>query len=210
MKTMKNKRIRIIVNIAIAVCVFGAWLGMFVRGGELLASVGVRSLRYFTVLSNLLEGIASIILAAALIRGKDSERLGVLKLVAATAVGLTFTVVMVFLGPLFGYPAMFRGANLWLHLIVPLAALAEFVLFNERDIPKKKCLWVASSPLVYGLFYLANILANGAPGNDFYGFTLWGMPVAFVIFALIIAGILLMGRMLTKANEKLRGSEETQ
>ncbi len=201
---MKKQLVRLILNIAVAAVVLYAWLSMVFRANGMLSSLGFRSLRYFTVLSNLLEAAASIVLAFALLRGKDSDRLSLFKLVAASAVALTFLVVMVFLGPLFGYPAMFRGANLWLHLIVPLAAIAEFVVFNEFDIPRRKRLWVAASPFVYGIFYLANVLINGAPGNDFYGFTLWGLPVALVIFAVILCATVGMGVLMARANERLR------
>jgi len=215
---MKNKHIRIIVNGAIAVAVFAAWLFMMARGGGLLSSAGLRSLRYFTVLSNLFEGIVSAVLAVTLLRGGDrtedrtgtsdrekrAGRLGLFNLIAASAVALTFLVVMVFLGPLFGYPAMFRGANLWFHLIVPLAAIAEFILFNETEVPKKACRWVVIFPLAYGTVYLINILVNGAPGNDIYGFTLWGLPVALVIFAVICFATYGMGALMNRANASVR------
>ena len=207
---MKTDRIRIIVNIAIAIAVFGAWLSMFFRGGGFLASAGVRSLRYFTTLSNLLEGVAAAALAVTLIRGKDPAKLGVFKLVATAAVTLTFLVVVLFLGPLYGYPRMFRGANLWFHLIIPLVAIAEFIAFNGAEIPKKKRLWVVISPLVYGTVYLINILMNGAEGNDVYGFTLWGYPVAAVIFAAICAMTYLAGVLLAKANERVRRRKDAE
>ncbi len=199
---MKRKTLRILINIAIAVMVIAAWLSMFFRAGGLLASLGVKSLRYFTVLSNLLEAAVSIVLVVALLRGKDSERVSLLKLIGASAVSLTFLVVMIFLGPLFGYPMMFRGANLWFHLIVPLAAIAEYVFFNEIEVAKPKIRWVMTSTLVYGTVYLTNILLNGAAGNDFYGFTTWGLPAGFVIFAITLLLTFLSGRLMVKENAK--------
>lgn len=57
----RGRGFRIILNIIIAALAIGAWLMMvFIRGG-LLTDRGLRSLRYFTVLSNLFEGIACII-----------------------------------------------------------------------------------------------------------------------------------------------------
>ena len=41
-----------------------------------------------------------------------------LKYAATVSVGLTFLTVMLFLGPRFGYGAMFQGVNLWFHLLM--------------------------------------------------------------------------------------------
>ena len=81
---------------------------------------------------------------------------------------------------------------------------------SQAEIPKKKRLWVVISPLVYGTVYLINILMNGAEGNDVYGFTLWGYPVAAVIFAAICAMTYLAGVLLAKANEKVRRLKDAQ
>ena len=49
--------------------VAAAWIQMITRAGGSLSSTGLRSLRYFTVLSNLLCGIAALIHLLALTRG---------------------------------------------------------------------------------------------------------------------------------------------
>ena len=100
------------VNIFIAVAAFCSWIAMTLYGQRMLSEPGLGNLRFFTVLSNLLAGIAAIIWLAVSGRGGEGlRRAETLKFVAAAAVGLTFTVVMVFLGPLYGYPMMFTGAN---------------------------------------------------------------------------------------------------
>ena len=67
-------RFRVILNILIIICSIGAWLVMVFARGGMLTDTGLRSLKYFTVLSNIFEGIASIVwiraamLAGALVR----------------------------------------------------------------------------------------------------------------------------------------------
>ncbi len=52
---MKKDKIRKTLNILLAIAVFGAWGHMVFSGGGTLADSGLSSLKYFTVLSNLLE-----------------------------------------------------------------------------------------------------------------------------------------------------------
>lgn len=205
---MDKRVLRIVIKVAIAVMVLYAWLSMFfiVQDG-VLANAGFRSLKFFTVLSNLFEAAVSLILAVSLLKGKDSSRLSLFNLIAACAVTLTLTVVVVFLGPLMGYRFMFAGANLWLHLIVPIAAIAEFILMNEQPVNKKKIPFVALSPLIYGCFYLGNNIINGTEGNDFYGFLLWGLPVGMLIFAVICVFTYLSGRILVWANGRVQAAK---
>ena len=156
---------------------------------------GFRTLKYFTILSNLLEAFACVLFV---INGNE-----LIKYVGAVSVGLTFTVVMVFLGPLFGYRMMFYGASLWFHALIPLMAMAEFVMCNSREMTSRDNLYAVFPMLVYGIGYVGNIIIRGIPHNDWYGFMSWGYPVGTVIFALIVAVTYLIGLLLRKINEKV-------
>ena len=186
-----------------------AWLKMvFSSTDGVLVSTGLRSLRYFTILSNLLEGFASVVFL--LNMKKEKPWVNLLKYVAAVSVGLTFLVVVVFLGPLFGYLFMFIGVNFWLHLIVPVLAMVEFVIYNREKYTVKDNL-IASLPMViYGIFYLGNIIINGVgqwpDSNDWYGFMSWGLPVGIVIFFVIVAVTYGIGLVLRKLNGKVSGN----
>ena len=209
---MKRHKIALITNLAIILLtVYAEYLMLSRRSGNgTLASAGLSSLKYFTVLSNLFAGAAAVIYLAALVRclkngAEISERLQVLKLAAATAVGLTFLTVLVFLGRLYGYKSMYVGANLWFHLVTPLIAMAEYFLLDSHRKLKLKSTLPAMIPVVlYGIFYIANVLANGvgewSTRNDFYGFFSWGTAAAPLVFAvmllvnwLIAAGLLVLG-----------------
>ncbi|MBR0474094.1 MAG: hypothetical protein IJJ19_03755 [Erysipelotrichaceae bacterium] len=206
---MKKINTRILINVFIAIIVPYAWLKMvFSSTDGVLVSTGLRSLRYFTILSNLLEGFASVVFL--LNMKKEKPWVNLLKYVAAVSVGLTFLVVVVFLGPLFGYLFMFIGVNFWLHLIVPVLAMVEFVIYNREKYTVKDNL-IASLPMViYGIFYLGNIIINGVgqwpDSNDWYGFMSWGLPVGIVIFFVIVAVTYGIGLVLRKLNGKVSGN----
>ena len=62
---MMRQKISLILNIVTAVFVGYAWSQMLLRssGNGTLSAVGLWSLRYFTVLSNLLAGLVSVVYA---------------------------------------------------------------------------------------------------------------------------------------------------
>jgi len=208
---MKKRVLSIVFNFILAAAVLGAWLYMVFHaaGGLVLTAAGFANLKYFTILSNLLAGTAAILYAIRLLRGKTPRWIELLKYSGAVSVGLTFLVVMVFLGPLYGYGSMFRGANLLFHLLIPLAAMAEFAFFLPfRPMRFSESLLATVPMLLYGFGYLGNILINGRgewPNtNDWYSFTYWGMGVALLIFAVIILATWGIALLLRLANRKAR------
>ena len=198
MNRERNRRIAFILNLlVIAFAVTGTILMLFFRGNdeELLAD-GIENYKYFTVLSNEICGIIAVVSLVQSLRRKTQPMLA--KLMAAAAVGLTFLVIIGFLGPLYGLLKMYRGANFFFHLILPLTAMAEFVLCpGDAAEPVTIPFWwtfLTMIPVaVYGAFYLGNCLINGIGEwphtNDFYGFMNWGLPVGLVIFAGIMLAI---------------------
>lgn len=200
---MDKNKFRKYVNIFLVIAVLGSWIAIFVSASGTLMQNGLNSIKYFTVLSNLLEGLASAIwLVSSLRNGKASARAELLKYIAAAAVGLTCVVVLAFLGPLYGYPAMFAGGSLFMHLLTPLIAIAEIIFLSDVEYTCKDNRLVILSPLVYGAFYLGNNLINGIgewpDTNDWYLFLAWGYPVGIFIFAVICAVTWLLGFAMRK------------
>ena len=207
-----RRKARLVLDLVIAFLVFYAWIGMMIRGGGLLSSSGLGSLRYFTVLSNLLEGGASLWAAVSLIAGRGIPvRLEALKWTAGTAVMVTFSVVILFLGQIYGYGPMLRGSSLYLHLIVPLLSAAEMLFLRERELSPKTPRQPAAAVSAYGVFYFIRLFAGGrGPDgrfvNDFYAFTLWGIPAGIGMFALLLAGTFFMSAgLLRLGNRILKG-----
>lgn len=211
----KRRTIALVINVLIAVMVAASWGSMMLGNGiESLTARGLWSLKYFTVLSNLLLGAAAIVYAVAQARclqGRTSEvprAVHVLKYVSTAAVGLTFLTVMVFLGPLLGYGPMFAGANLWLHLICPLAGIIEFcVLDGPHALSMRDNLLAVVPTLVYGVCYVANILINGVgegmSTNDWYGFTMWGVDKIPLVLAVMLLVTFLIGLAIRMANKRI-------
>ena len=184
----REKILHSVINIIIVILVvIGLYMTMTYRSEYMEFQMrGTVSLRYYTVQSNLFAGVVALL--ALFYQGRATK---VLKLMSATATGLTFAVVLFFLGPLYGHWRMYKRANLFFHLIVPLLSMIEFVLLT--DVPRKWKWKVLSAvpTLVYGLVYVLNILINGIgeryPNyNDFYLFLRWGWGVALLIFAGIV------------------------
>ena len=194
-----------------AVAVF-AWAVMaFFEEAGMLSDLGLRNLKYFTVLSNVFEGIVSLVLAVCLVRVRRGSSARVphavflLKFLAAVTVAVTFLVVALFFGPWVGWRPLYRGANFWFHLVIPVLAMAEFVRFDRFDgVSFRETLLAPLPALIYGLVYTANLLVNGAgsgpDANDFYGFVHWGYPVGVGIFAGILLVSWAAGCLLRRGN----------
>ena len=212
---MTRNRIRFFVNILIATLVPAAWLLMSFGREAVLSENGIGNLRYFTVLSNIMEGLASLVWLAAMSGGDNTsddngidddkiKRAERFKYIAAAAVMLTFATVVGFFGPLYGYGMMFDGANLYFHLIIPVIAAAEFVFLSDGEFTVKDNNLVVIPPLVYGIVYLINVLINGRENGDWYWFLAWGYPAGILIFACICLATWLLAFIMRKLQRSIR------
>ncbi len=195
------------VNIFILLAVLFAFYLMYFRSEGLLQAKGIAAFKYFTVLSNVFGGVMAAVWLTfnALLKKKALPRpVVLLKYAAAVSLGLTFVTVMVFLGPLYGYIAMLRKANLWFHLLIPLAAMAEFVFFNRERVSVRNCAASMLPMFLYASAYLTYNLIMGRGDDpfqyDWYGFLLWGWGVGVGIFAVICAGTFGIAALLRKLN----------
>ena len=155
-----------------------------------LQSSGIENLKYYTVLTNVFCGTVAALYLVFILLKKDTGKIRVLKLAAVCGVAITFAVVAFMFGPLYGYPQFYKRGNLFFHLLLPVAAMAEFIIVKRERMPFRYTVWSAIPTLLYGAGYLLNILINGIGGpwpdtNDFYAFLSWGWPVGIAIFAVI-------------------------
>ena len=206
----KNHRntVSVILNIIIVIfAVIGTVIMISRKGnGSGLSSSGISNLKYFTVLSNEFCGIVAALWLVFHFFGKRFP--AQLKLMATSTVALTFLIVAAFLAPMYPDLNLYENANLWFHLILPLAAMLEFILLKTQQIiPFKYAVFSALPALVYGIGYLANILINGKgewpDTNDWYGFLNWGYPVGIAIFAVIVLMNFGMAALMRFVNNKL-------
>lgn len=216
---MKNKfRYQTAINVFLVLAVLFAFYIMYFKSDGLLQARGIAAFKYFTVLSNVFGGVmAAVWLIFSVFtrkKGKEMPRTVVLfKYTAAVCLGLTFVTVMVFLGPLYGYIAMLRKANLWFHLLIPLTAMAEFVFLNSEEIGVRNCAASMLPMLTYATFYLIYNLIMGQSENpfryDWYGFLLWGWGVGVCIFAVICCVTFGIGAVLRLLNKNV-GKKHTE
>lgn len=190
-----RKIISLILNIIIVIFgITGTYLMFTFTGkGTGLTASGFQNFKFFTVLSNEFCMIVSIIWIIFFVMKKEFPIL--IKLMAAASVGLTFIIIAAFLAPMYPDLNMYSGSNLWFHLILPLTAMLEFILLDSdikrnAKIPFRYTILSAVFALVYGTFYMVNILINGIgtwpDSNDWYGFLNWGWPVGIGIFGFIV------------------------
>ncbi len=198
----------IVINALVPPLAAFAWLWILVGATDSgdLSHKGIESLKYFTVLSNLFCGVVSVIYLV--VCGGSGLQLPLwlvtLKLVAATAVMLTFLVTALLLVPMYGWKSLYRGGNFWLHLVVPLLAAADCcLLLPVGEVPLRLTLWAMAPTALYGVFYLGRIFLHGAREGDveydFYGFLRWGVKaVPAVLAAMLLStwGIALALRLL--------------
>ena len=196
MKTLRQKA-SLVLDIIIAVMVFYAWARMIFQWGDngTISAGGFRNLRYFTVLSNLLMAAASVLnivytIIALKFNGGIPSWVGKLKYAGASAVALTLLVVFLFLWPVFHVPGLYSGANLFMHLIVPILGGLSFVLGGNKELSFKDSFISVVPMLIYGAWYIGNNAINGIgewpDTNDWYGFLSWGWGPGLIIFAVLI------------------------
>lgn len=225
-----NKRVKmsLYINIMITILTIIATIIMitgfkFMTGVEpVLESTKIGVFKSFTVDSNLFAGIISFIFILneiSIIKGEKkeiSDKLYILKLMATTAVSLTFIVVFVYLGNIAenGLISLLLNSNLFFHLIIPLLNIVDFIFFIKKDnITYKYAFYGLIPTLLYAVFYTTNVIIhieNGrvSPKYDWYWFVqngLWTMVIVAPTILLITYIISLILLLLNKIiNRKLQ------
>ncbi len=192
MSAKEHKTVEIIMNAVMTALTVTGIIFMLTGKAEggALQTAGIGNFKFYTVLTNVFCGlISSVYLVLALLK-KNTEKLSAFKLAAVCGVTITFAVVAFMFGPLYGYPQFYKRGNLFFHLLLPVAAIAEFIIVKRGKMPFRYTVFAAIPTLLYGIGYMTNILINGIGGpwpdtNDFYAFLSWGWPVGIAIFAVI-------------------------
>lgn len=200
---MKKRRYAVILNACLFLLeVFAVvWMMSGISGGILSAS-RLSVLKFFTVDSNILMGIAALIAAVDEgrvlkgIKAEVSQGVYLFKLVGTVGVTLTMLVTVFFLAPTtaatYGFFASFYYSNFFLHLLNPVLSIIIFVLFEKTDKISRGQIFTALIPVaIYEIYYaLAAILnsENGviSEGYDWYGFFIGGISSAFIVLPLIL------------------------
>ena len=178
-----------VINILIFVITAISFLFCFRKDGQWDLHKGKKSLRFFTILSNLFCAVSALLLVLS-----SSYWAWLLKYVGTVAVTVTLLTVLFFLGPHYGYKVLFSGPDLWLHLICPLLALFAWLAWDRVPIPPLLSLIGVIPVLLYGLLYLHKVVFAKA-WEDFYGFNQGGKwPFSF---AAMLGGAALLSLLLS-------------
>ncbi len=181
---------------------------------EVLSSSSFSAFRYFTVDSNILVGIVSLILAIYEYLNLKKKIVipnfvYILKYIGASAVALTFFITLFWLTRFYGnkFYLLYVNSNLLFHLIVPLLAIISFAKYEKVKL-NNKTIYLALIPvLLYGIFYVSNILMHVENGvisydYDFYGFAQGGLNTIVFVFMFILVLMYVISLIIFKWNQR--------
>lgn len=217
---MKKIKISLILNLIIVILVTLGTIFMFtgftfMKSVLLLESKGLGMFRFFTVDSNLLIGISSLLLAIyeyKYIKNKINKiplAVYLFKYLSVSGVTLTFLVTLLFLAPQYGFYAMYNNTNLLFHLIVPLIGIISYIFLEHYDNKYKYSILGIIPMVIYSIFYIINILVHFNNGGltfkyDFYGFLQGNLYNIFIVIPVIYIFTYIISLLLLISNRKAR------
>ena len=182
----------------------------------ILESTSLGMFKFFTVQSNLLMGIVSLIYIIKQINllNKKIVKLpswcSILKLTSTTAVTLTFVVVFLYLAPLTGkgVKPLLMNSNLFFHLLIPILSIITFIFFERnKDIKFKDNLISIIPVALYELFYLINALIHMenhriSPKYDWYYFVQTDIKNIYIVIPTMLIITYIISVILWYINKK--------
>ena len=166
----------IILNLLIFLITAALVFTLFRKDGQWTPDNARGAFRFFTVQSNTLCAVVSLITAVTALAGGIPQWAWTLKYIGTAAVTVTMLTVIFFLAPSIGkdwYDVLLKGAsNLFMHLLTPLMALISFCLLEKRGMSFPQSLWGMLPVALYGPLYLYKIAfaPEEKRWKDFYGF----------------------------------------
>lgn len=204
---MKNIKKSYILNISIVFLVILMTIFMlervtFMPRKDLLMVSKFENFKFFTIDSNILLGISSLILLIfenKLMKNKIKEIpnwVYIFKMMSISAIFVTFIISLCFLAPLYGFYGMYNNVNLFFHLIIPILGFISYFLYEKHDNKYKYAIYGIIPMFIYGIFYTTNVLIHLDEGisfkYDFYGFLQGNINnIYFVLPLIFLVGYLL-------------------
>lgn len=223
---MKRIKLSIISNTLIVIFTVFATVIMytgfkFMDGDLPLTINGLEAFKYFTVESNVMMGIISLVFIVFEIRLQKNKIEKIpnwiygLKLVFTVGVALTMLTTAIFLAPTtpYGYFSMFKNANLFYHFLTPLLSIITFVFFEGTNKIRFRYTFVSVIPMfLYAIYYVGNVLAHIENGNinmiyDWYGFFAGGTSNIICVVPIMIGSTYLISYLLWFFNRKTANIE---
>ena len=206
---MKSSKISVLLNLIIVILVILGSIFMF-TGFKFMPSTlnlsnsKIEMFEYFTVDSNILMGIVSLIFIINI--NKKNRFISILKLMGTSSVTLTFLTTLFFLAPQYDLYSMYNNTNLFFHLIVPLLAIISYIFFEKNEIKYKEAIYGIIPMFLYSIFYAGNIFLHLNNGEfikyDFYGFLNGNINNIYIVIPIIYLITYLISLSLVFLNKK--------
>lgn len=167
--------------IIVVVCVcIGVTMNLTTLYDEDFDNMGIRTFCMFTVNSNILAAVTSVIVIPYTIDGIRKKEYSlpdwvvVFMLTGTTAVTLTFLVSLFILSPVKGFVLIFTGSRFFLHGVCPILVILAFCLFiTAHKITVRHSLFSLIPVGIYAIVYFVMVVVIGEEQggwSDFYGF----------------------------------------
>ena len=210
MKNNKRFIVSFIFNILVFLLVVAGTIVMLTVKSAELATNNISVFKYFTFQSNIFMGCVAAVYGYyqfLIIKKKVNKIphvLAIFNLVATGAVALTFVVVIAFLGPGYGYYKMYKNANFFFHLLVPVFAMVNYVFFTRNEkYHFIQTLFSIVPCFLYGIVYFIVVASQNAYGDiniDFYFFGKDGPLIGAVNFLVVMVTAYLIALVLYFTN----------
>ena len=177
--TNNKKKLSYVLKIIVILAAF-IGTGISAYGDRDVFFCGLNIFMYFTNQSNVAIAIICAVGLYLMKRGKKiSERHYIIKYVGTVAITLTGVVFLLVLAPTLG-AAAWDAHNVLTHIVVPIAAIADFfVVVPGVEIKKHNVFYVIIPPLVYAIYAGIGFVRGWDfyEGNNYpYFFLNWGSP----------------------------------
>ena len=181
----------------------------FMPSKTLLEASKIEMFKFYTVDSNILMAIISLIFICYEIKGEIPNKIYLLKMIGTSAITLTFITTLFFLAPQYGFYAMYNNNNLFFHFIVPVLSIITYILYEKHDNKYKYAILGIIPMFIYSIYYTSMVLVNLDNGGltfkyDFYGFLNGNInnifiviPSIYLVSYLISLGVIFLNKKIT-------------
>lgn len=172
---------------------------------------GIKLLKFFTVQSNVMAGITSLLYIIFFLRERKRKKkipsfVNILRYIATIDLIITFLVVALFLGFIVeeGYLSLYFNANFFFHFAIPVLNFVSFTFFeNSFKLRFRDTFWGMSHLILYSIFYLIIVLTHIKDGAvsleyDWYAFAQFGFGVLVALAVSVLGAGYLISYLLFK------------
>ena len=186
----------------------------FMPAVSLLDSSDINMFKFFTVDSNILVGITTLVFLIYEIRldkgriKKIPEYIYILKYVGVCSVTLTFVTTLFFLTPQYGFYSLYNNSNLLFHLIIPILSIVSYMLFDKTNKSYFDAIFGIIPMFLYSIYYISNVVIHVQSGGltstyDFYGFLGGNIKNIYIVIPVIFIADYLITILLFFVNKRL-------